>query len=132
MTDYTELVNELRGVPNGKVDSRYLFYTLCNRAADAIEELKQIADHYEESAHDYFKDVCYYMERVPKWISVKEQFPEKGGNYIVCHSGEDGAEVSEADYDKRGNCWYDPIEQYIEYHVTHWMPLPEPPKEDEA
>ena len=54
-------------------------------AADAIEELQQIAAHYEETAHDYFKDVCYYLERVPKWIPVTERLPKaERKSYWVC------------------------------------------------
>lgn len=49
MTDYTELVKALRD------DNACLSIKTAHNAADAIEELQQIAAHYEETAKDYFK-----------------------------------------------------------------------------
>lgn len=98
-------------------------------AADAIEELQQIAGHYEESAHDYFKDVCYYLERMPKWIPVTERLPEKTGKYLVCGqwTGKP-AETWVCELIAFGNIkgWANEARNPA---VTHWMPLPELPKE---
>ena len=71
---------------------------------------------------------------VGKWISVKDRLPDCMGEVLVIVSGKphenitlDGAyEIAE----------YDPVEGWIlemwpEWRsgvVTHWMPLPEPPK----
>lgn len=35
-------------------------------AAAAIEELQQIADHYEQTAKDYWKEACEYKAQLPK------------------------------------------------------------------
>lgn len=73
-------------------------------------------------------------EPVWQWISVKDAQPEKGVNvlfhpicnpdsiYIGCinHVGEKGACYFEV---RRGK-------YKTQYSATHWMPLPEPPKED--
>ena len=97
-------------------------------AADAIEGLQQIAGHYEESAHDYFKDVCYYLEHMPKWIPVSERLPEVGQKVLFSYRG---------CIKKRPRIfigWYNGKQWdslfATEYDVTHWMQLPEPPKEE--
>lgn len=33
-------------------------------AADALEELQQIADHHEQNAKDYWKEACEYKQRI--------------------------------------------------------------------
>ena len=87
-------------------------------AADAIEELNARSRILEKLAE-------LWCERVPKWIPVTERLPK------------DGAEVLA--FNKTGfayvDCWADgkwKINSMVdEEHeiVTHWMPLPEPPKD---
>lgn len=64
---------------------------------------------------------------MPEWISVKDRLPEEPGEVLVVL------------YGKVGIAWYHGGEQfetgsglicYVE-EVTHWMPLPKPPKDDE-
>ena len=86
---------------------------------------------------------------VQKWISVKDRLPEYPGHYLVCTSinywhggcmdinenhkyhpngtpvGYDGSTMSVLD------CYYDVAGHWnrvCDSHVTHWMPIPEPPK----
>ena len=59
-----------------------------------------------------------------KWISVEEKLPENDSNCIVFSSGD----VKEAHF--FFGRFFDPIEDYMQYNATHWMPLPEPPKEE--
>ena len=66
--------------------------------------------------------------RVPKWIPVTERLPEFGisvlarcfyhGKWrtLVCHTSKENA----------GEWYTDEVCQWVK--VTHWMPLPEPPK----
>ena len=84
MTDYTKLVKALRYCGNftereGCTESCEYFNDIdCpNRimsdAAAGIEELQQIADHYEQTAKDYWKEACEYKAQLPKrgkWIGV--------------------------------------------------------------
>lgn len=69
-----------------------------------------------------------------KWIPVEEKLPEKKGNYLVVFDCGHGAEVHEAFFFKYFDSWewYDPVEEYQKYDVTHWTPLPEPPKDGET
>ena len=67
---------------------------------------------------------------VQKWISVKDRLPEAGG-YVVCIAKRNQFSrfmPMVAKIEKNG--WVNPItEQYISA-VSHWMPIPEPPKEE--
>ena len=101
-------------------------FPLLGEAADAIEELQQIAGHYEESAHDYFKDVCYYLERMPKWIPVTERLP-RDRQFVLVYCG-DNKRIRPSDRFDVAILLGDSI--FTSLGVTHWMPLPQPPKEE--
>lgn len=64
----------------------------------------------------------------PKWISVKDRLPEHGKRYLIYATSEGGKNhrITTAAYGGHfalsGRCAY--------WKVTHWMPLPEPPKEE--
>ncbi len=69
-----------------------------------------------------------------KWISVKDQLPEAEGKEPFANQS-----ASVLIYDEHGNrsigyfnaefrTWEDAYDYDIK--VTHWMPLPEPPKEE--
>lgn len=72
-----------------------------------------------------------YVEQLeaqnPKWISVEERLPEKC-EYVLCivRYGEDAWNY-ELGF-MLNNAWVHPGR--CEGVVTHWMPLPEPPKEN--
>ena len=66
----------------------------------------------------------------PKWISTKDRLPEGPGGILICAFGsivtfatlkENGVLVT-----KNFDVW-----NINDSCVTHWMPLPEPPKEEE-
>ena len=65
---------------------------------------------------------------VQEWISVAERLPETGG-YVVCIAKRNPFSrfmPMVARIEKNG--WVNPITgQYIS-EVTHWMPIPQPPK----
>lgn len=93
---------------------------------------------------DEFRAMADFIERVQGWIPVEERLPEEEGIYIVCVDGE----VKSDAY-----CVCDGVERWLCYNgtvcsvdfdpysskllrdgpyprVTHWMPLPKPPKEE--
>lgn len=60
----------------------------------------------------------------PQWISVEDELPKENGWYLVCNNIHD-----------YGHCLYEIAEYYARFRswiwahtVTHWMPLPQPPK----
>ncbi len=89
----------------------YSTLRLMRNAADAIGELQT---------------------QVPKWISIRERPPdlnvvvqitdgkEVGHGYLGEWRTPDGVRVG----------WCTPFADIDEEHITHWMPLPEPPKEE--
>lgn len=92
---------------------------------------------------DEFRAMADFIERVQDWIPVEERLPEEEGVYIVCVDGEvkwdaycmfEGVERWLC-YDGRLNALYidpyssKPTREPPYPKVTHWMPLPEAPKE---
>ena len=81
---------------------------------------------------------------VQEWINVKDSLPEKDGAYLVTTNSfgdrqsvkfrwfaKDGENVDAYDLAGQKDVWYlyDSECGYISINsVTHWMPLPEPPK----
>ena len=78
-----------------------------------------------EAVADYLLDSGVTVQ---EWISVKDMMPEVGG-YVVCIAKRNPFSrfmPMVARIEKNG--WVNPItEQYIS-EVTHWMPIPQPPK----
>ena len=64
---------------------------------------------------------------VQEWISVKDGLPEEKVNCIVRYQH---AYCDNDGYWEIGMCFYDGEKFQLDpaYKVTHWMPLPEPPK----
>ena len=64
---------------------------------------------------------------VQEWISVKEHLPQEKVDCIVHYKH---AYCDNDDYWEIGICFYDgeKFKMDLSYKVTHWMPLPKPPK----
>ena len=62
-----------------------------------------------------------------KWISVDDRLPEEKVNCIVHYKH---AYCDNDNYFETGICFYDGEKFRIDcaYKVTHWMPMPQPPK----
>ena len=67
-----------------------------------------------------------------RWVPVAERLPDENNRWVLCLCVGGAMEVLKFDYAMRdwdaqyqGRC-------YMENYVTHWMPLPEPPKEEET
>lgn len=64
------------------------------------------------------------------WIAVNSRTPEKSGAYLVVVQGISVRFADRAFYDVKTNIWN--RRSYLSpktWSVTHWMPLPELPKE---
>ena len=62
------------------------------------------------------------------WIPVSERFPNHGEMAICCTAY--FYEVLQ--YDAKSNIWFNSVGFHNGEYVTHWMPLPQPPKEVEG
>jgi hypothetical protein len=104
--DYTELVKKLRNRRECLQTGLDLDidYPLLRDAADAIEWLVQ-------------------KMQQPRWIPVEEKLPEPDKIVNIT----DGTEVGEGWYN---GYWHTPLADIDEHGVTHWQPLPKPPKEE--
>ena len=64
---------------------------------------------------------------VQEWIPVTERLPEKWGEYLVMIEGDKTSTTLY--YEWADKYWFD-FPNGRKFVVTHWMPVPEPPKED--
>ena len=79
-------------------------------------------------AEIYANDFIAHGVTVQEWISVDDRLPEEKVNCIVHYKH---AYCDNDDYWAIGICFYDgeKFQMGLSYKVTHWMPIPEPPKE---
>ena len=100
---------------------------------DVKEKLVELLDRF---VYDDWYSNCDIAEKliangvtVQEWISVKDRLPGKNVNCIVHYKH---AYCNNDGYWAIGSCFYDgeKFQIGLAYKVTHWMPLPEPPKEE--
>ena len=92
----------------------------------------------DKVALNLLKQVLYDIQHVPtltqpnEWISVEEKLPEDGqivlfhqkNGFIYCAEYFAGNSIMSTGWFIDNDCWE-------AEEVTHWMPLPKSPKEDE-
>jgi len=94
---------------------------------DYTDLVKHLREHWGEYSNEA-ADAIEELQAAQEWIPVTERLPEYGGSYITAFSkGEVGHNLYMTFADGSGK-WYQNSEDTGE--VTHWMPLPEPPKEE--
>ena len=124
---YEELVKKLRTHAEDHCpldrSSGICGWILAYEAADAIEELQQTVEHYKGCADDWYKEACDYKAQIPRWISVTERRPESYVDVLAF----DGDVIGIAAYREKGQFW---MSYWVFDDITHWMPLPTPPKEE--
>lgn len=98
---------------------------ISNMAADALAYIRQL-EHSYDVHRQIIEELNLYIAawgvHQHEWVSVKDRQPcVEECRYLVCL---DDGFIATAIWDNGWELWADAGE------VTHWMPLPEPPKED--
>lgn len=118
---------ETNGIPNCHSQSHI---------ADLIEslsaQLDQVTRERDAAGSNKFQYETGFIKgfeaAYPKWISVKERLPEDGQRVVgIAENGMTGI----MDYRDDGTPFAARIFGVYFSNITHWMPLPSPPKEDE-
>jgi hypothetical protein len=87
-----------------------------------------------EAVADYLLDSGVTVQG---WISVKDRFPDnKENDWVLAQVVEDNGFMhipKVMEYRQQRNDWYEETYGWLSEHngaftVTHWMPLPQPPK----
>lgn len=146
---YEELITQLRA---DEIPFDELIRTM-REAADAIEKLakdleqsKNYETFWNKEAEEALRRFQVAVANNPRWIPTAERLPERGGEYIVylhpCGDGtmDDWGYPTAMYFDKGQSLWTDndisynavlsAVDTETEYHITHWQPLPTPPKEE--
>ena len=100
-----------------------LVYLVKNALRAYGKDLEKTVEPYEFIA-DF---LIHSGVTVQEWISVDERLPEEKVNCIVHYKH---AYCDNDDYWAIGICFYngEKFQTDWSYKVTHWMPLPKPPK----
>ena len=100
---------------------RYNGVSDCNRPDGLCEMFDAVWD-----ALDYIQEL---EPKALKWVSIKDALPEHvQGNYLILLGGEIYA--AKWEYDEWNEKYAFRIDCQIVPNVTHWMKVPEPPKEE--
>lgn len=95
------------------------------KLVELIESVRYLGSNTSEEIADKLLDSGVTVQ---EWVSVDDRLPDVGG-YVVCIAKRNPFSrfmPMVARIEKNG--WVNPItEQYIS-EVTHWMPIPQPPK----
>lgn len=101
-------------------------YGNAHLCSDALELLKKqewisVEDRMPPETHSMF----FKLYGTPKWRNA--MWREESDNVLVAITFEDGSQFVTSGYTQDGK-WSTGISKILQYTVTHWMPLPEPPE----
>lgn len=102
---------------------------LLDDAADAIAELKKKVDEWQETACNWNNEYYHLLDNKPRWISVEDRLPDEGEYVLATRLSLSGKMMAVSFWfrDDRNKAHWGGENELL---VTHWMPLPQPPKEE--
>lgn len=103
------------------------------RAKEIMKEADKVASANTQIIGDWgehymgFIHGAEWADAHPHWLSVEDELPPKQPNReqsknVLVRTNSGRIKIEYYDY---GN---DVIKEWWEYNITHWMPLPQPPK----
>lgn len=100
-----------------------------NNPYKIIYELREIIAELSERCREQEADIKELLKE-REWISAKDRLPKYEQDVLVYLINGEETRIVPCNY--ANGVWYDCIMNCVAVpeHITHWMPLPEPPKED--
>ena len=95
-------------------------------AGDALAYIHRLEHHISELT----ENVAQLEVAQPKWISVEERLPERGVYFVRCihnYTDNDEYEIYKVAIYLSKECRWIDVGNLLK--VTHWMPMPELPKD---
>ena len=90
-----------------------------------IYELRETIAELSERCREQEADIEELLKE-REWVSVNDRLPDNANGVIVC---DEFGFVYPACYYTFDKCWmYSFTDERCGHKITHWMPLPEPPK----
>ena len=83
----------------------------------------------EGEAQEYHQLCAEALER-SRWIPMTERLPEIFARALICTESGEVGEAFKSEWAKSGWAWVGYDGPYVDEKVTHWMPLPNKPKEE--
>lgn len=108
---------------------------------DEAERRKHKNEIFTESLKKqkpYVEKESVKIQPVNQWINCKDKMPEDNTSVLFVYVSENGIKSVHYGYHQTlkglGSSWAKPSGgwQYCDDEVTHWMPLPEPPKDGDT
>ena len=121
------LLHELSGVMHFVdkwLDGAELEQDETNRAITMREKTLRIVEEQQAEIEQLKGDLARDNDVPTKWISVKDRLPDFGRRVLILGNRKDGQFIYIDQICADGD-WL-----LVNWEVTHWMPLPEPPKGD--
>ena len=114
---FDDLVDRLRNLSHFEIRNAE---SVTHVSAESVTELREIAQEAADTIEELSK---------PRWIPVEERLPKYRERVLVFG----GVTMYVAYYDKNrygGESWHKLNSKSHYCNPTHWMPLPQPPKEE--
>ena len=93
----------------------------------ACFECFPVGDYEQKQIEKIANNLIAHGVTVQEWIPVTERLPEESGMYIITANDGHAQRVSFVQWQKKNRIWnLTGARSY--WRVTHWMPMPQPPK----